>query len=72
MRLVVVVAEEEDINLTITSKMDDGGDLPIEQKVACSDGVLVQIWKMPAYESEVVLTFENSNRDDVTCVIALQ
>ena len=72
MRLIVIVAEKKDINLTITSKMSESVDQPVEQKVACSDGVLVQTWKMPAYYSDVVLTFENTNKSDVTCVIALQ
>ena len=74
MRLVVVVAEKEDINLTITSKMYDSGDCATDQKVAHSDeyGVLVHTWKMPAYYSDVILTFENPNKTDVTCVIALQ
>ena len=72
MRLIVVVAEKKDINLTITSKMAESGDLPIEQKVTCSDGVLVQTWKMPVHESDVVLTFENPNKKDVTCVVALK
>ena len=72
MRLIVVVAEKKNINLTITSKIAESVDQPVEQKVACSDGVLVQTWKMSAYYSDVVLTFENTNKNDVTCVIALQ
>ena len=72
MRLVVVVAEKKDVNLTVTSKMSESGDLPVEQKVICSDGVLKHTWKMPSYSSDLVLTFENTNKNDVTCVIALQ
>ena len=72
MRLIVVVAEKKDINLTITSKIAETVDQPVEQKIACSDGVLVQTWKMPAHESDVVLTFENPNKNNVTCVIALK
>ena len=74
MRLVVVVAEKEDINLTITSKVYDSGDDALDLKVAHTDecGVLIHTWKMPAYYCDVILTFENPNKTDVTCVIALQ
>ena len=73
MRLVVVVAEKDDVNLTVTSLTAESGDAPVEQSVTPSDmGLLVHTWKMPASQSEVELKFENPNKTSVTCVIALQ
>lgn len=74
MQLVVVVADMEDVNLSVTSKLFEGGDTAVEQKVTPADkfGVFAYSWKMPAQSSNVILTIENPNEVDVTCVIALQ
>ena len=74
MKLVVVVAEAEKINLSVTSELYDGDGTMVEQKVEPSDelGVLVHLWRMPAGNGTAILNIENPNDENVTCVIALQ
>ena len=73
MRLVVVVAEKENIKLTVTSKMYDGGDVPMQMEVPIEErGVFTYTWKMPPQKNSVMFTFENPNKKGVTCVVALQ
>lgn len=73
MRLVVVVAEKENIKLTVTSKLYDGGDVPMQMEVPTEErGVFTYTWKMPPQKNSVIFTFENPNKKGVTCVVALQ
>ena len=74
MKLVVIVAEADEINLSVTSKLYDGDGTMVEQKVEPSNelGVLVHLWRMPAGNGTAILNIENPNDEIVTCVIALQ
>ena len=73
MRLVVVVAEKENIKLTVTSKLYDGGDVPVQMEIPIEErGVFTYTWKMPPQKNSVIFTFENPNKKGVTCVVALQ
>ena len=74
MKLVVIVAEAEKINLSVTSELYDGDGTMVEQKVEPSSelGVLVHLWRMPAGNGTAILNIENPNDEIVTCVIALQ
>lgn len=74
MQLVVVVAEAEDINLSVTSKLYDGDGTMVKQEVQPSGkfGEFTYLWRVPIGNGIVILTIENPNDKDVTCVIALQ
>lgn len=74
MQLVVVVAEAQNINLSVTSKLYDGDGTMVKQEVMPSGkyGEYAHLWRMPKGNGTVILTIENPNDQDVTCVIAMQ